>query len=213
MQPSNVHYGFYSSHGLGVPQTGFIVSPQTVPMTYQPGFYMQPSQGVTGSFPTGQIQVQGPGFNASSPQFHVPPGSIGNSGAAQPHAQAHFAGFSEGLLPTPGWSTSSGATPGWSASSGASMLNPGVAASHGMEPTPGGVNQPTPWYFDSGATSHITNNLQNITQPQPNMVHGGVQVGNGSQLQVTHSGTGQDFTSNSIQGTMQQGPLSSSELL
>lgn len=39
-----------------------------------------------------------------------------------------------------------------------------------------------PWYFDSGATNHITNNLHNIEQPQP--VHNSpeVMVGNGSNL-------------------------------
>lgn len=37
-----------------------------------------------------------------------------------------------------------------------------------------------PWYFDSGATSHITNNLQNIEYPQLSPVYGGVQVGNGT---------------------------------
>lgn len=39
-----------------------------------------------------------------------------------------------------------------------------------------------PWYFDSGATNHITNNFQNLTNPQPATVHDGIMVGNGSQL-------------------------------
>lgn len=47
-----------------------------------------------------------------------------------------------------------------------------------------------PWYFDTGATSHVTNNAQNITQPQQSAVTEGVIVGNGQNLQVTHSGNG-----------------------
>lgn len=47
-------------------------------------------------------------------------------------------------------------------------------------------SSPQPWFFDSGATNHVTNNLQNLEISQP--VHGteGVLVGNGTSLQVTH---------------------------
>ncbi|KAF7152125.1 hypothetical protein RHSIM_Rhsim01G0033900 [Rhododendron simsii] len=39
---------------------------------------------------------------------------------------------------------------------------------------------PTPqqWYFDSGATNHVTHNLQNIQNPQPSSMPDGVLVGN-----------------------------------
>lgn len=49
---------------------------------------------------------------------------------------------------------------------------------------------PQPWYFDSGATNHLTNTLQNITQPQVSSLSDGVMVGNGSTLQVTHTDAG-----------------------
>lgn len=55
-------------------------------------------------------------------------------------------------------------------------------------PTYASANQP--WFFDSGATNHITNNLQNITQPQISRQSEGILVGNGSALPVTHSGSG-----------------------
>lgn len=49
-----------------------------------------------------------------------------------------------------------------------------------------------PWYFDSGATNHITNNLHNLNleHSQPSNVNEGVLVGNGNTLQVTHTGKG-----------------------
>lgn len=31
-----------------------------------------------------------------------------------------------------------------------------------------------PWFFDSGATNHVTNNLQNVNQPQRSLVSEGV---------------------------------------
>lgn len=47
-----------------------------------------------------------------------------------------------------------------------------------------------PWYFDSGATNHITNNLQHLTNPQPARISDGVMVGNGTNLQVSYTGKG-----------------------
>lgn len=49
-----------------------------------------------------------------------------------------------------------------------------------------------PWYFDSGATNHITNNLQNLNlgQTQQTALQEGVLVGNGHTLPVTHTGQG-----------------------
>ena len=46
------------------------------------------------------------------------------------------------------------------------------------------------WYFDSGATSHITNDLSNLTLQQPYSSSDGVVVGNGSTLPISHSGQG-----------------------
>lgn len=47
-----------------------------------------------------------------------------------------------------------------------------------------------PWYFDSGATNHITHQLQNLQFPQPVTTNEGVMVGNGNRVQVTHTGKG-----------------------
>lgn len=70
-----------------------------------------------------------------------------------------------------------------------------------------------PWYFDSGATNHITNNLQNLTNPQPAHVTDGILVGNGSHLQVSHTGKGQEYSQSLVQGTMSQGTVPHSDLL
>lgn len=70
-----------------------------------------------------------------------------------------------------------------------------------------------PWLFDSGATNHITNNLHNLVNPQPATVQDGIMVGNGSQLQASHTGKGQDFTQNLVQGAMPQGTVPHSDLL
>lgn len=47
-----------------------------------------------------------------------------------------------------------------------------------------------PWYFDSGATNHITNNMQNLDQPQLVAHSNGVMVGNGSSVRVSHNDKG-----------------------
>lgn len=47
-----------------------------------------------------------------------------------------------------------------------------------------------PWYFDSGATNHITNSLQNLDQPQLVAHSSGVMVGNGSSVQVSYNDKG-----------------------
>ncbi|XP_058225858.1 uncharacterized protein LOC131334694 [Rhododendron vialii] len=70
-----------------------------------------------------------------------------------------------------------------------------------------------PWYFDSGATNHITNNLHNLNleHSQPTNVNEGVLVGNGNTLQVTH--TGQEHSSSPLQRPLSQGFVSHSEPL
>ncbi|KAH7840374.1 hypothetical protein Vadar_016101 [Vaccinium darrowii] len=68
-------------------------------------------------------------------------------------------------------------------------------------------------YFDSGATHHVTNSLQNLQLAHPATQNEGIVVGNGSQLPVTHTGTGQEHSSSSVSGTMSQGPLPYPELI
>lgn len=48
----------------------------------------------------------------------------------------------------------------------------------------------SPWYFDSGATNHITHQMQNLQFAQPAISNEGVLVGDGTNLQVTHTGKG-----------------------
>lgn len=70
-----------------------------------------------------------------------------------------------------------------------SFATPGVfsgysGSAHSFPPTP------QQWYFDSGATNHVTHNLQNIQNPQPSRMPDGVLVGNGNSLLVAHTGKG-----------------------
>lgn len=55
-------------------------------------------------------------------------------------------------------------------------------------------SSPTPvppgnWYLDSGATSHVTNELNNLSLQQPYTGNTGVLVGNGKSLPILHSGS------------------------
>lgn len=140
----------------------------------------------------------------------IPTGSFQqfSPSSSTPYAQAHVAGFYG--------HSGAGCYTGPSSYCQAPFY--GTAQSYGAESSPQNWNSmnvptPPPWYFDSGATHHITNSLHNISQPQSTPQNAGVYVGNGTQLQVTHTGSGQDNSSNSVQGPMQQGVVSSSELL
>lgn len=63
---------------------------------------------------------------------------------------------------------------------------PMVQRSSTVMSTPTGGN----WFFDSGATSHVTNDLSNLSVQHPYTGGTGVMVGNGSTLPITHSGKG-----------------------
>lgn len=67
------------------------------------------------------------------------------------------------------------------------------------------------WIFDSGASTHITNDLSTLTHRQPCSSSEGVIVGNGTSLPVTFSG--QANSTNTSQGAMSSGPLSTQDLL
>lgn len=56
------------------------------------------------------------------------------------------------------------------------------------------------WYFDSGASTHVTHDLANLSQSQPCHTGDGVLVGNGNSLPIAHSG--QANTQNSSQGAL-----------
>lgn len=76
--------------------------------------------------------------------------------------------------------------------------------------TGGGQASPN-WFFDSGASNHVTNNLNNLSQSQSCYTGEGVLVGNGASLSVNHSG--QTHTSHPPQGTMCGGVVSCPDLL
>ncbi|KAF7148405.1 hypothetical protein RHSIM_Rhsim03G0156100 [Rhododendron simsii] len=128
-------------------------------------------------------------------------------GSTSQPTQANFAGYSEVVNAAPMHSFSrmvSGVpSPSFSGFTGgpvsvqSSVTNPSTQ----------------PWLFDSGATNHITNNMHNLVNPQPATPHDGILAGNGSQLQASHTGTGQDLSQNTVQGSMPQGLVSHSDLL
>lgn len=67
------------------------------------------------------------------------------------------------------------------------------------------------WYFDSGASAHVTNDLANLQIHQPCHAGEGVVVGNGNSIPVSYSG--QSHTPSSSQGTMSSGFIPNSDLL
>ncbi|KAL5805533.1 hypothetical protein ACOSQ4_028266 [Xanthoceras sorbifolium] len=44
------------------------------------------------------------------------------------------------------------------------------------------------WYTDSGATNHVTSNLNNLHLPTKYKGNDRLAVGNGQQLQISHTG-------------------------
>lgn len=138
-------------------------------------------------------------------------------GVSQLPAQVHFTGTYD--IPTvmpPGLTLSYGFVSGYAPNplsatsqvvgSTTNFAGPSITA------TTNPINAPQ-WYFDSGATHYVTNNLQNLQIAQPATQNEGVVVGNGSHIPVTHTGTGQARSSNSVSGTMSQGSLSYPDLI
>lgn len=136
-------------------------------------------------------------------------------GVSQLPAQVHFTGTYD--IPTvmpPGLTLSYGFVSGYAPNplsatsqvvgSTTNFAGPSITA------TTNPINAPQ-WYFDSGATHYVTNNLQNLQIAQPATQNEGVVVGNGSHIPVTH--TGQARSSNSVSGTMSQGSLSYPDLI
>lgn len=158
--------------------TGVPMSQSGVPM-FQPGTSTSPHHF------SGSTMVQPSQFRTSGSS--TPPlggfnGSIGSSnfgGRSVWPPQAHLAGFSGNVAMT---ATSSGYN-----SKDSITLPFGFSGTHQYSTTFSGSH---PWYFDSGATNHITNNLQNIDQPHSVLNSPGVMVGNGTNLQVSHAGKG-----------------------
>lgn len=51
------------------------------------------------------------------------------------------------------------------------------------------TTQPNPWILDSGATYHITSDINNLSLHQPYLGGEEVIVGNGATLPITHTGS------------------------
>lgn len=184
------------------------MSPMT---TYPSGIPMFQPPFLTNQQPMVNSQQLGPHIASSQqPGQHF---AAPSSQTASPHM---FAGFTEAYS-VPNMSC----FPGYYTGTGFNAAQ----FSHGSQlPLSSAVGTSTsvgqPWYFDSGATNHITNNLQNLTNPQPANTQDGIMVGNGSHLQVSHTGkgllptpSGQEFPQNLVQGTLSQGTLSHSDLI
>jgi hypothetical protein len=58
------------------------------------------------------------------------------------------------------------------------------------------VEEEQPWYLDSGANSHVTSGLENISLQQPYQGNENVTVGNGNGLQITTTGSSPLLTPN-----------------
>ncbi|XP_058188933.1 uncharacterized protein LOC131306605 [Rhododendron vialii] len=68
----------------------------------------------------------------------------------------------------------------------------------------------SPWYFDSGATAHMTTNGSHISQSSPAPSSSTVAVGSGQTISVTNSGKGQTNSPSFTSGALPPGSLSPS---
>ncbi|XP_058219138.1 uncharacterized protein LOC131329773 isoform X2 [Rhododendron vialii] len=130
------------------------------------------------------------------------------SGSQASTSQPHFAGFTEAYT-APSFSQ----IPGMVSGSSSFHVPPSVAYNEDYDLVSPQVaaSSSQPWYFDSGATNHITHSIQNLAHPQPAVMNDGIMVGNGSHLQASH--TGQTYRQNLVQGALPQGSLAHSDLL
>ncbi|XP_058219137.1 uncharacterized protein LOC131329773 isoform X1 [Rhododendron vialii] len=106
------------------------------------------------------------------------------SGSQASTSQPHFAGFTEAYT-APSFSQ----IPGMVSGSSSFHVPPSVAYNEDYDLVSPQVaaSSSQPWYFDSGATNHITHSIQNLAHPQPAVMNDGIMVGNGSHLQASHT--------------------------
>lgn len=192
-------------------------------LQYQPSMFMfsGPRRSANQSWNNGNYHQSWNNGNYQSGSF-LPQNNMsqrsysGNIGSVPPQAnmftytpfaqsQGTPAGFS-GYAPVQAF-VASGST---SSFPGSSQLNQGYSGVSGY--TVGNPIQPSNnWYFDSGASSHVTHDLANLSQPQPCPTGDGILVGNGSSLPVAY--TGQTHSSNSSQGALSTGIVPHQDLL
>ncbi|KAG5562894.1 hypothetical protein RHGRI_005583 [Rhododendron griersonianum] len=130
------------------------------------------------------------GFRSSVPSMLPMQGSQSVPPQLNSQPSSAFAGFADSYgMPL----NSSGCSSNCALSPSSSGFN-GTGSAFHCAYNGNSYNSPAtqPWYFDSGATNHITNNMQNLNleYPQPTAMNEGVLVGNGNTLQVTHTGNG-----------------------
>lgn len=128
--------------------------------------------------PQANVLTYNSGYIAPSQGYSVPSFSHQNQSGFSPSSQALMV-TSPSVYP----SVSTGNV--FSGVSQALVTTTPPVTGHGQS------GQITPqWYFDSGATTHVTNDLNNLSQSQPCSTGDGVVVGNGSSLPITYTGNG-----------------------
>lgn len=174
------------------PQSPYFPNLQWRPLA-QAAPWMSYSTPLIHGYPSGMPMYQPQIPQSQSPmvqQF----GPSQTSSAPIPSPQTPFAGFTE-VFSVPSMDYYSGCYTGTHQSfapSPAGVRGAQFNVSNSMLPSVASSSSVSaqPWYFDSGATHHITNNLQNLANPQPTSGTDGIMVGNGSHLQVSHIGEG-----------------------
>lgn len=148
-----------------------------------------------------------PGFSSPSSQaFYVAPDAMGYYGVSPSYDSS---GFALNMHATHGNSAGNGVAPYCSAVSYGGHMpsqftsfsgHDNVASSSGY-----GNSSTPPWYFDSGATSHVTPDASHISQLYGAPISTSVTVGNGQHIPVSH--LGQSHSPSTSQGDLSQGAL------
>ncbi|KAH7850110.1 hypothetical protein Vadar_028117 [Vaccinium darrowii] len=197
VQSQNRNSG-YDNRGRGRNTGGFGTSqPQGMPGV---NFIGGNSQGISGTGYTGFGGFNGSGFGIGS--------VFGTQNCAPPYNQlSQFARsgvpqFGNSVLPQP-------AGHGFIGNGSQNSVNPCVQPTAFSAVTSSSTSPQ--WYFDSGASSHVTNSLANLQLHQPCTSGEGIVVGNGNSVPVTYSG--HSNTSSSTSGTLPPGFVPHSDIL
>ncbi|XP_058195342.1 uncharacterized protein LOC131311786 [Rhododendron vialii] len=139
-----------------------------------------------------------PGFQSQNSQaFYVGSGPINGYGEPSTVGQSEFALHMSSPYNGGSYPTAPCAPPYFS------QFGDNSASSFGSAQFGGTSSQP--WYFDSGATSHVTHDASRISLPYEDTSSASVTVGNGQTIPVTHSG--QSYSSTPSPRPLSQGAL------
>lgn len=181
--------GMYSSQWRGfLDPSSWMAS---MPASSGPSQFSIPSSPRSSSYISGQPRFHG--------GFRPPPPSqlFAQAGPSQFHSQPPFAGIVDGYgnygVPSSSGFYGSSVTPQvypQQVSTAFCASDSAHASVYNRDSYPTFLSQP--WYFDSGATNHITHSMQNLNldQSHSKAVNEGIMVGNGNTLHVTHTGKG-----------------------